>query len=187
MAESAVRSTGRGFGAGRLTDARYVIDCNDTAVGPTDEQIRTTARPWRATYPIFGAHDAFHLFVCKTWQPQRAVLEPPVAPTPNRLLVVGTIHDSATPYVGAVALTKVLGNATLLTWEGRNHTATAYSTCIADAAARYLIDLTAASRREPAVRRLRAVRPRRPVPHWAGSRRARSASCCSGRSAASPA
>ena len=65
-----------------------------------------------------------------------------MAPTPNRLLVVGTIHDSATPYVGAVALTKILGNATLLTWEGSNHTAMAYSTCISDAAAHYLIDLT---------------------------------------------
>ena len=71
-----------------------------------------------------------------------SVLEPPVAPTPNRLLVVGTIHDPATPYAGAVALTKILGNATLLTWDGNNHTAMAYSTCIADAAAHYLIDLT---------------------------------------------
>ena len=66
-----------------------------------------------------------------------------MAPTSNRMLVVGTIHDLATPYAGAVALTRILGNATLLTWDGENHTATAYSTCIADAVARYLIDLTA--------------------------------------------
>jgi hypothetical protein len=36
----------------------------------------------------------------------------------------------------------ILGNATLLTWDGENHTAMGYSTCIADAAALYLIDLT---------------------------------------------
>jgi len=123
-------------------DAYYVTNCNDSAVGPTDEQLRAASHAMARDYPIFGAHDAFTLFECKTWQPQRAVLEPPVAPTPNRLLVVGTIHDSATPYAGAVALTKTLGNATLLTWDGENHTATAYSTCIADAVARYLIDLT---------------------------------------------
>ena len=124
------------------TDANYVTNCNDSAVGPTDEQIRTTARTMARDYPIFGAFAAANLFACKTWQPQRAVLEPPVAPTPNRLLVVGTIHDAPTPYAGAVALTRILGNATLLTWDGENHTAMGYSTCIAEAAARYLIDLT---------------------------------------------
>ena len=30
-------------------DANYVINCNDSAVGPTDEQLRAAARPWRAT------------------------------------------------------------------------------------------------------------------------------------------
>jgi pimeloyl-ACP methyl ester carboxylesterase len=123
-------------------DANYVINCNDSAVGPTDEQIQTQARAMARDYPLFGAHAAFNLFVCKTWQPQRSVLEPPDAATPNRLLVVGTIHDAATPYAGAVALTKILGHATLLTWDGNNHTAMGYSTCVADIAARYLIDLT---------------------------------------------
>ncbi len=123
-------------------DANYVINCNDSAVGPTDEQIHTQARAMARDYPLFGAHSALNLFVCKTWQPQRSVLEPPVAATPNRLLVIGTVHDAATPYIGAVALTKILGNATLLTWDGNNHTAMGYSTCVADIAARYLIDLT---------------------------------------------
>ena len=58
------------------------------------------------------------------------------------MLVVGTVHDAATPYIGAVALTKILGNATLLTWDGNNHTAMGFSACVADIAARYLIDLT---------------------------------------------
>jgi pimeloyl-ACP methyl ester carboxylesterase len=123
-------------------DSNYVINCNDSAIGPTDEQIRTTARAMAQSYPLFGRDSAFDLFACKTWQPKRSVLEPPAAPTPNRLLVVGTLHDSATPYAGAVALTKILGNATLLTWDGNNHTAMGYSPCIAEYAARYLVDLT---------------------------------------------
>ena len=56
--------------------------------------------------------------------------------------MVGTVHDAATPYAGAIALTRILGNATLLTWDGQNHTAMGYSSCIADAAARYLITIT---------------------------------------------
>jgi hypothetical protein len=124
------------------SDANYVINCNDAAVGPTDEQVRTTARRMAKDFPLFGSHTAPNLFACASWQPQRMVLEPPVAPTPNRVLVVGTTQDAATPYAGAVALTRIMGNATLLTWEGRNHTAMGYSRCIADHAARYLIELT---------------------------------------------
>ena len=87
-------------------DANYVINCNDSDLGPTDEQIHIRARAMARDYPLFGAHSAFNLFACKTWQRQRTVLEPPVAATRNRLLVVGTVHDAATPYAGAVALTK---------------------------------------------------------------------------------
>ena len=58
------------------------------------------------------------------------------------MLVIGTVHDPATPYVGAVALTRAMGNAMLLTWEGTNHTALTFSSCIANHAARYLIELS---------------------------------------------
>ncbi len=124
------------------SDAGYVINCNDSTVGPTDEQIRTEARAMAREFPIFGIDSAFNLFACKTWQPQRSVLQPPVAATMNRLLVIGTVNDAATPYRGAVELTRILGNATLLTWDGNSHTAMGHSTCIAEIAARYLIDLT---------------------------------------------
>jgi hypothetical protein len=77
-------------------DANYVINCNDSAVGPTDEQIRATARAMARDYPLFGAHAASNLFGCKTWQPQRSVLESPIAPTPNPLLHRHRA-DSATP------------------------------------------------------------------------------------------
>ncbi len=123
-------------------DANYVINCNDSAPGPTDDAIRAAARSVGRHSPLFGAHTAPALFICKSWQPERSPLEPPAAPTPNRLLVIGTTHDAATPYAGAVALTKALGNASLLTWDGQSHTAMAFSPCIADLATTYLIDLT---------------------------------------------
>ena len=64
------------------------------------------------------------------------MLPPPSAATTTPVLVIGTTHDAATPYTGAVALARILGNATLLTWEGDNHTALAFSNCIADHTAR---------------------------------------------------
>jgi hypothetical protein len=62
-------------------DANYVINCNDSDLGPTDAQVRSQARAMAHDFPLFGAHTAFNLFACKTWQPQRSVLEPPVAPS----------------------------------------------------------------------------------------------------------
>lgn len=124
------------------TDANYVINCNDSVVGPSDDQVRETARQLALAAPLFGKDTAANLLVCAGWQPHRSVLAPPAAPTPNPVLVIGTVHDPATPYVGAVALTRAMGNAMLLTWEGTNHTALTFSSCIANHAARYLIELS---------------------------------------------
>ncbi|MFP5370295.1 MAG: alpha/beta hydrolase, partial [Actinomycetes bacterium] len=59
------------------------------------------------------------------------------------VLVVGTTHDPATPYSGAVALTEQLGNARLLTMEGDGHTAYGgNSACIDGATDSYLVSAT---------------------------------------------
>ena len=46
----------------------------------------------------------------------------PAAATPTKVLVVGNLHDPATPYQGAKDLTSDLGNAELLSWDGEGHT-----------------------------------------------------------------
>ena len=46
----------------------------------------------------------------------------PDAATPNKVLVLGNVHDPATPYQGAKNLARDLGNAELLTWDGEGHT-----------------------------------------------------------------
>ena len=38
------------------------------------------------------------------------------------MLVVGNLHDPATPYQGAKDLARTLGNGVLLTWDGEGHT-----------------------------------------------------------------
>ena len=58
-------------------------------------------------------------------------------------LVIGTTYDPATPYRGAVKLTRQLGNARLLTMRGDGHTAYGgNSPCIDAAVDAYLIDGT---------------------------------------------
>jgi hypothetical protein len=58
------------------------------------------------------------------------------------IVVVGTRHDPATPYAGAVAMARVLGSGHLLTWNGHTHTAYGQSDCINRLVDKYLLDLT---------------------------------------------
>lgn len=106
-----------------LVDAFNTVSCNDSPPGPSDDRIRTIAHEWSKKYPMFGLQFAAGAFTCQQWQPQRTV--PPLPTAPNSaatILVVGNLHDPATPYQGAVDLTKTLGNARLLTWNGQGHT-----------------------------------------------------------------
>lgn len=106
-----------------LQDANTTISCNDSRPGPTDAAIRATARSWAAHYPVFGLWFAPSLFTCQAWQPKRTVPpKPTAAGTPHPVLVLGNLHDPATPYRGAQDLTKVMGHAELLTWNGEGHT-----------------------------------------------------------------
>lgn len=57
-------------------------------------------------------------------------------------LVIGTLHDTATPYRGAKAMTVQLGQAVLLSFDGDGHTAYGRgSACVDRAVTAYLIDL----------------------------------------------
>jgi hypothetical protein len=58
------------------------------------------------------------------------------------ILVVGTIGDPDTPYHDAVALTRTLDNASLLTFDGEGHGAFYGSQCTKAAITIYLTDLT---------------------------------------------
>jgi hypothetical protein len=60
----------------------------------------------------------------------------------QKILVVDTTYDPATPYRGGKRLARDLGNTRLLTMRGDNHTAyLGNSTCIDENVEAYLIDL----------------------------------------------
>ncbi|MCP2249671.1 alpha/beta hydrolase [Lentzea aerocolonigenes] len=153
------RGDGTGFfdladaGSGRhdgtfpnAADASFVIGCNDGTAVLTDEQIATAAARWSKDFPLFGGYQARGLFGCRFWDVPRHPLARPAAATASPVLVIGGLHDPATPYQGAVDLTAALGNGVLLTWEGEGHTAYLRSECVNEVVDRYLVDLAVPER-----------------------------------------
>lgn len=123
-----------------LLDAYYTVTCNDVASDPSDATIQATARAWATQYPMFGLWQATQLAQCAGWQRERTPIPPETAPRSAPILVVGNRHDPATPYAGAVNLTRSLGRAELLTWDGQGHTSYGQgSVCVDRAVENYLI------------------------------------------------
>jgi pimeloyl-ACP methyl ester carboxylesterase len=127
---------------GEPREAGFVIGCNDSAAVQSDEQIKAAVTRLIAKYPVFGRFGASKLFGCRHWQPVRHPLQRPTAPDAAPILVIGTVHDPATPYAGAVSLAETLGSGRLLTWDGDGHTAYHQSTCIDRHVDAYLVSLT---------------------------------------------
>ena len=105
-----------------LSDANLTINCNDSRPGPSDATIKATTKNWARNYPMFGLDFAPGLFACQQWQRHRTPVPLPSAKTPHTVLVVGNVHDPATPYKGAFDLAKAMGNAEVLSWDGQGHT-----------------------------------------------------------------
>lgn len=63
----------------------------------------------------------------------------PVGGRSPTILVIGTVHDPATPYARAVVLARALGSGVLLTWNGDGHTAYLQTACIAARVDAYLL------------------------------------------------
>jgi pimeloyl-ACP methyl ester carboxylesterase len=123
-----------------VNDANSTIGCNDSEHGPTDAAIHRIATDWARRFPLFGTWSLPSLFTCQSWQPDRVVPPRPSAVTSARVLVVGNLHDPATPYSGAVHLAETMGNAELLSWDGEGHTSYLQgSTCIDDYVNGYLL------------------------------------------------
>ena len=126
-----------------ISDANTTIGCNDSKNGPTDAVIRATGNQWVTRFLIFGLWSVPSLFTCQQWQKTRTVPPLPTAKTSTKVLVVGNIHDPATPYQGAVDLTRTLGSAELLSWNGEGHTSFGQgSTCVDTYVENYLVSTT---------------------------------------------
>lgn len=125
-----------------LLDANTAISCNDSTEIVSLKQVESYSTTWAKQYPMFGGSFAWSLYTCTPWPTRRHPLPTISAAGAAPSLVIGTTNDPATPYPGAVNLTKALGSARLLTWNGDGHTAYPKTPCVTDAVDDYLIALT---------------------------------------------
>jgi hypothetical protein len=90
-------------------------------------------------YPIFGRNAVASLYSCYSWPASGHPLPPASAPGAPPILVIGTVHDPATPYAAAGVLARALGSGRLLSWDGEGHTAYPKTGCIRTKVDSYLI------------------------------------------------
>ncbi len=127
-----------------IIDANTVISCNDTAVQkpPSVATVLARTKALAKRFPIFGGTTGGGSG-CLGWQPHRTPIPPPTAVTPKPVLVIGNLHDPATPYAGAVHLAGDLANSRLLSWDGEGHTSYLNgSSCVDNYVNAYLIHST---------------------------------------------
>ena len=122
-------------------DAIMAINCIDRPDRGTPEEAKLLAEQWSEFAPVFGGYLAWGNIACSYW-PVAASGTPKTitAHGSNPILVVGTTHDPATPYVWAQALARQLASGALLTLDGDGHTAYMQgSKCIDEVVDKYFL------------------------------------------------
>jgi hypothetical protein len=122
LADAYYQRRSDGSYATNLFDAFTVISCNDSPPGPSDAAAHAAIGSWVRSFPLFGKWSAPELFMCQSWPVRRTVPPRPAAATRQTVLVLGNLHDPATPYQGAKDLARTMGHAEVLTWNGEGHT-----------------------------------------------------------------
>lgn len=124
------------------SDAFLSINMLDYEPVGTPEEWEVEARELREKYPILGADAGFASAGLDAWPVEsrsgRRVITAQGAPP---MLIIGTTHDPATPYIMAENMHRELENSVLLTVEGWNHTAysSGASACVTGAVDNFLL------------------------------------------------
>ena len=105
-------------------EAISAVNCLDRPDRASVAKTESLAAQWEKQAPVFGISLAWSNLGCTFWRApatgKPAVIQAVGAP---KIVVVGTIHDPATPYPWAKALAKQLASGVLLTFNGDGHTA----------------------------------------------------------------
>ncbi|WP_300608860.1 alpha/beta hydrolase [Trebonia sp.] len=124
-----------------LSDAETAIDCVDRPWPRSLAAWRAAAAAAAKAAPLFGAAIVWGSLPCAYWPVKPSVLTARAAGA-RPILVVGDLHDPATPYQWAVGLARDLASGVLLGWNGEGHTSYMEgSTCVDDIVDAYLISL----------------------------------------------
>ncbi|MEV0220062.1 alpha/beta hydrolase [Streptomyces sp. NPDC050704] len=127
-----------------------VVECVDRDYPRDLKRLKRNVTANAKAAPLLGpamaygppTYDHQHATACVQWPGERASRYDGSyrAKGSAPILVLGTTGDPDTPYQDAVALSRQLDNASLLTFEAEGHTAFGRSACATDAVTGYLLD-----------------------------------------------
>lgn len=126
------------------TEALIAINNLDYEAAGTIEEWERDAELLKRELPVFGTWAGYASAGLDTWPTSHAQRQEIHAKGSQPIVVVGTTHDPATPYVMAQRLASQLDEGVLVTYDGWGHTA--YSkdagSCVVGAVEGYLLDGT---------------------------------------------
>ncbi|MGH3213331.1 MAG: alpha/beta hydrolase [Trebonia sp.] len=124
-----------------LADAELSVDCVDRTWPRTVPAFAAAAAAAAKAAPLFGASNVWGSLPCAYWPVQPAALNIRAAGA-RPILVVGDLHDPATPNQWARNRSRDLASGVLLGWNGEGHTSYFQgSSCVDAAVDSYLISL----------------------------------------------
>jgi pimeloyl-ACP methyl ester carboxylesterase len=128
------------------------VECADRVYPQSLSQLKTRLAKAAADAPLtapgmaYGppAYDQTHAPACLQWPAARRsrYTGPYTAQGSAPILIFGNTGDPDTPYADSVALSHILQNGHLVTWEGEGHTARRKSACTETYMYEYLLRLT---------------------------------------------
>jgi pimeloyl-ACP methyl ester carboxylesterase len=122
-----------------LSDAELSVDCVDRPWPRGLPAWLTAAAAAAKAAPLFGAPLVWGSLPCAYWPVKPSALAVRAAGAPP-VLIVGDLHDPATPYQWAVGLAHDLASGVLLGWNGEGHTSYMEgSACVDNTVDAYLI------------------------------------------------
>ncbi|MDT0268055.1 alpha/beta hydrolase [Streptomyces sp. DSM 44915] len=125
-------------------DPHFAVNCSDKPYAHEQRDVPGIVAEWETESPTFARFQAFaEEAACPVWpaaSPDR-YSGPWDRETRHPVLVLGGLHDPATPYAFSRRMTEQLGNARLLTMDGYGHGLLGLSTEADAAIADYLIRL----------------------------------------------
>jgi pimeloyl-ACP methyl ester carboxylesterase len=133
---------------GNSDEAFNAISCADSGSQQRSvASMRKQAAALEKAAPTIGRYWAYGDILCNEWHAaDHAFPGPPTGAGMDKVLVVGTTGDPATPYSDAKALAKTMPTAHLLTFDGEGHTAyDKGDTCVDSAVDAYLMHGTVPS------------------------------------------
>ncbi|GAA4002029.1 alpha/beta hydrolase [Streptomyces plumbiresistens] len=133
-----------------------VVECVDKDYPSDPALLKRNVTAFAEAAPLLGpamaygppTYDHQHATACAQWTGERVSRYDGSfgAEGSAPILVLGTTGDPDTPYQDAVALSRELDNASLLTFKAEGHTAFGRSACATDAVTAYLVDLKVPAR-----------------------------------------